>query len=56
MGSAPINIEVAAATEMSSSAPDDWMTEVAENFNKSNFEVDGKQVSVTVRSITSGEV
>ena len=55
-GKGSINIEVAAATEMSSSSPDDWMNVVAENFNKSGAEIDGKSVSVTIRKITSGEV
>lgn len=54
-GKGDINIEIAAATEMSSNAPDDWLKVVAENFNKSNAEIDGKRVSVSVRSITSGE-
>lgn len=55
-GTAKINIEVAAATEMSASAPDDWLNVVAERFNQAGFEIDGKRVSVTVRKITSGEV
>ncbi len=55
-GNGDINIEVAAATEMSSSAPDDWMNIVAENFNKAGISIDGKSVSVTIRKITSGEV
>ena len=55
-GSGSINIEVAAATEFSSSAPDDWMNLVAEDFNRSGAQVGGKSVSVTIRKITSGEV
>ena len=55
-GRGSINIEIAAATEMSSAAPDDWMNQVAENFNRSGATVGGKNVSVTVRKITSGEV
>lgn len=55
-GSGEINIEVAAATEMSSEAPDDWLNEVANNFNNSNQTLNGKSVSVTIRKITSGEV
>ncbi len=55
-GRGDINIEVAAATEMSSSAPDNWMTEAAEAFNRSGAEVGGRSVSVSVRKITSGEV
>ena len=55
-GRGDIDIEIAAATEMSSAAPDDWMNLVAESFNKSGATVGGKSVSVTVRKITSGEV
>ena len=54
-GRGQIDIEVAAATEMSSKAPDDWMVEAAEKFNSSKQEVGGKSVSVSVRKITSGE-
>ena len=55
-GKGSINIEVAAATEMSSEAPDDWINIVAQNFNKADNKIDGKSVSVTIRKITSGEV
>lgn len=55
-GRGQINIEVAAATEMSSKAPDDWMVVAAEKFNSKNIKVDNKTVSVSVRKITSGEV
>ncbi len=55
-GRGSINIEVAAATEMSSAAPDDWMNVIAERFNESGATVNGKSVSVSVRKITSGEV
>ena len=55
-GNGQINIEVAAATEMSASAPDDWMNIVAQNFNREHYTIGGKTVSVSVRKITSGEV
>lgn len=55
-GNGTINIEVAAATELSAEAPDDLMNVLAKNFNKSGAEIDGRTVSVTVRKITSGEV
>lgn len=55
-GNGSINIEIAAATELSSEAPDDWINTVAKNFNREGFEVNGKSVSVSVRKITSGEV
>ena len=54
-GKGQIDIEVAAATEMSSKAPDDWMVEAAEKFNSKRNQVGGKTVSVSVRKITSGE-
>ena len=54
-GNGDIDIEVAAATEMSAEAPDDWMNVVAKNFNKENYKIDGRSVSVSVRKITSGE-
>ena len=55
-GQGQINIEIAAATELSQSAPDDWINIVAEKFNRERFTVDGKTVSVSVRAINSGEV
>lgn len=55
-GNGEINIEIAAATELSADAPDDWINIVAQNFNKSGQTVNGKRVSVSVRKITSGEV
>ena len=56
-GNGKINIEIAAATEMSKDkAPDDWLTIVAKNFNAAGITYGGKSVSVTVRKITSGEV
>lgn len=56
-GQGKINIEIAAATEMSKEkAPDDWLTTVAKNFNAAGITYAGESVSVTVRKITSGEV
>lgn len=55
-GTGEINLEIAAATEMSSDAPDDWMNVVAKNFNHEGMEIGGKKVTVSVRKITSGEV
>lgn len=55
-GTGKIDIEVAAATEMSAEAPDDWMNIVAGRFNREGYTVNGKTVSVSVRKITSGEV
>lgn len=55
-GNGEINIEIAADTELSSDAPDDWMNVLAKKFNQENHEYNGKKVSVTVRQITGGEV
>lgn len=55
-GNGEINIEIAAATELSSNAPDDWINIVAKNFNASGQEVNGKSVNVSIRKIASGEV
>ncbi|MCR5304511.1 MAG: VWA domain-containing protein [Lachnospiraceae bacterium] len=55
-GTGRIDIEIAAATEMSAEAPDDWLNVVAKRFNREGYDIDGKTVSVSVRKITSGEV
>lgn len=55
-GSGQINLEIAAPSEFSGSAPDNWLNEVAEKFNRSGATADGRSVSVTVRKISSGEV
>lgn len=55
-GNGQIDIEIAAATELSADAPDDWINIVAKNFNREGYTIDGKSVSVSVRKITSGEV
>ena len=55
-GTGSINIEIAADTEMSSEAPDDWMNVLATKFNKENHQYNGKKVTISVRQITGGEV
>lgn len=55
-GNGEINIEIAAATELTAEAPDDLLNVLAKKFNSQNVEVNGRKVSVTVRKITSGEV
>ncbi len=54
-GTGEINIEIAAATELSADVPDNWLNEVAEKFNRDGHEISGKKVTVSVRKITSGE-
>lgn len=54
-GTGTINIEIAAATELSADAPDDLLNVLAKNFNRQRHEINGQTVSVSVRKITSGE-
>lgn len=55
-GSGEINLEIAAATELSAEAPDDWINIIARAFNQEGYTVGDKKVTVSVRKITSGEV
>lgn len=55
-GSGEINLEIAAATEISAEAPDDWINIIARDFNQAGYTVGDKKVTVSVRKITSGEV
>lgn len=54
-GRGDINLEIAAPSELSGAAPDDWLNVIAKRFNEANKTVNGKTVSVTVRKIASGE-
>ncbi len=55
-GNGAVNIEIAAATELTGKAPDDLITVLAKKFNNQQITINGKTASVTVRKITSGEV
>lgn len=55
-GDGDIILEIAAATELSAEAPDDWINMVAQEFNKAGYTVGDRRVTVSVRKITSGEV
>lgn len=55
-GNGEINLEIAAATELSAEAPDDWINIIAREFNREGYTVGDKKVTVSVRKITSGEV
>ena len=55
-GNGEINLEIAAATELSAEAPDDWINIIAKEFNREGYTVGDKKVTVSVRKITSGEV
>lgn len=53
-GSGQIDIEIFSSTEKSSKGTDGWLNEVAKNFNKENYTIDGKTVSVSIRPVASG--
>ncbi len=53
-GNGDIDIEIFSSTEKSSKGTDGWLNEVAENFNREQFEIDGYTVSVSVRPVASG--
>lgn len=53
-GYGDINIEIFSSTEKSSGGTDGWLNEVAENFNDSHYEINGKWATVSVRPIASG--
>jgi len=53
-GNGDIDIEIFSSTEKSSKGTDGWLNEVAENFNNENFEIDGRDISVSVRPVASG--
>jgi Ca-activated chloride channel family protein len=48
-------IEIFSSTEKAGSGTDGWLTEVAQDFNDAGIKIDGKQVSVRLRGIPSGE-
>ena len=53
--STPTYIEIFSSTEKAGSGADGWLTEVARDFNNASITIDGKQVSVRLRGIPSGE-
>lgn len=58
-GDGMIDVEIFASTEKSTQAAsgknfDGWMIDIAKEFNSKAFEVDGKRVSVSIRTISSG--
>lgn len=53
-GNGDIDIEIFSSTEKSSSGTDGWLNEVAKNFNRENFEIDGRDISVSIRPVASG--
>lgn len=53
-GTGSVNIEIFSSPEKAGTGTDGWINEVAENFNNSNIQVNGKTASVSIRSISSG--
>jgi Ca-activated chloride channel family protein len=51
----PSYIEIFSSTEKAGSGTDGWLTEVARDFNNAKIIIDGKQVSVRLRGIASGQ-
>jgi Ca-activated chloride channel family protein len=47
-------IEIFSSPEKAGEGKDGWLNEVATNFNKEKFVIDGKKVSVSVRCLASG--
>lgn len=54
-GNGEIDLEIFASPEKSGSNYDGWMIEVAEKFNNLGISVNGKTVSVSIRTMNSGE-
>lgn len=53
-GNGDINVEIFSSPEKAGEDYDGWLLEVAKNFNGQNITVNGKSVSVSIRSISSG--
>ena len=53
-GNGDINIEIFTSTEKGGSGTDGWLNEVAQDFNARGYQVNGKTMSVSVRSIATG--
>lgn len=53
-GNGAIDIEIFSSTEKSSNGTDGWLNEVAENFNAENFQINGMNISVSIRPVASG--
>ena len=54
-GSGQINIEIFSSPEKAGDGTDGWLKQIAQNFNKAGYTVNGKSASVSVRNISSGD-
>lgn len=53
-GMGQINVEIFSSPEKAGTGTDGWLNEVAQSFNREAFTVDGKTISVSIRSVSSG--
>ncbi len=53
-GYGDINIEIYSSPEKAGEGTDGWLNEVAESFNASSPQINGKSASVSIRSVSSG--
>ncbi|MDE5764220.1 MAG: VWA domain-containing protein [Ruminococcus sp.] len=53
-GDGDIDIEIFSSTEKSGRGTDGWLNEIAERFNEEDFQIDGRDISVSVRPVASG--
>lgn len=53
-GNADINIEIFSSPEKAGEDTDGWLNEVAQSFNNEGYKVNGKKISVSIRSVSSG--
>lgn len=53
-GSGAIDVEIVSSTEKAGANMDGWLNLVAENFNKADYTLNGRKVSVSIRPIASG--
>ena len=53
-GKGDINVEIFSSPEKAGSGNDGWLCDIAKEFNEQNNKLDGKTISVSVRSVPSG--
>lgn len=53
-GNGDVDIEIFTSTEKGGAGTDGWLNDVAKDFNAQGYTVDGKRMSVSVRSIATG--
>ena len=53
-GTGEINVEIFSSPEKAGTGTDGWLNMIAEEFNREGYQISGKTVSVSVRSVSSG--